>query len=587
MLTALLFGFLAQAPAKIDFVRDVQPIFRERCVSCHGPDLRMGGLRLDRRADALRGGTQTDIGPGNADGSRLYHRVAGTAFGPQMPPTGRLTDAQIDIVHEWIDQGAEWPDEASGEPRTVLVDPKTRQLMNAALYGNARLLQRHLSTGADPNAASAFGVTPLMLAVPDVAKMQLLLDAGADVNARSDEGRSALTIAAGTVGAAPAVRLLLEYGADVTLVRASDASPMREAMRINDREIQQALSDYGALTPIIRPGPALDAKSTAPLYDPGRLAVPTPRGVAEANAATIRSAIERSLPLLQDTGIAFIKQTGCVSCHHNSVVSMAVATARAKGYKVNEALVETERSMLATYLESWRERALQNIPIAGGADTMSYLLIGLSADNHPRDEATDAQAIWIKRHQLTDGHWPVASNRPPIEWDDIAVTALSMRALQLYAPPQMANDLGQAVQRARTWLAQASAQSTNERMFRLLGLAWAKASSDEITSASRELVERQREDGGWAQLEKSGSDAYATGIALYALHESGMAAADPVYRKGVAFLLRTQMEDGSWFVSSRATPIQAYFESGFPYGLNQWISAAATAWATAALALSQ
>ncbi|HZR25085.1 MAG TPA: c-type cytochrome domain-containing protein, partial [Vicinamibacterales bacterium] len=416
MLIALLVALAAQAPAKIDFVRDVQPILRERCVSCHGPDLRMGGLRLDRRADALRGGTQTDIGPGNADGSRLYHRVAGTAFGQQMPPTGALTDDQIDIIREWIDQGAEWPDDASGEPRTAVVDQKTRQLLTAALYGTAPSLQRLLATGASPNAATAFGVTPLMLAVPDIAKMQMLLDAGADVNARSDEGRSALAIAAGTVGAAPAVRLLLEYGADVTLARASDASPMREAMRVNDRDIQQALADYGALSPIIRPATALDAKSTAPLYDPGRLAVPTPRGVTEVTAATVRAAIERSLPLLQDTGIAFITQTGCVSCHHNSVVSLAVSTARAKGYTVNDTLAERERALLATYLESWRERALQNIPIAGGADTMSYLLIGLSADGHPGDEATDAQAIWIKRHQMPDGHWPVASNRPPIEW---------------------------------------------------------------------------------------------------------------------------------------------------------------------------
>ena len=65
----------AQTPAgKIDFGRDVQPILQQHCVSCHGPELQMNGLRLDRRADALRGGTQSDIGPGNADGSRLSHR---------------------------------------------------------------------------------------------------------------------------------------------------------------------------------------------------------------------------------------------------------------------------------------------------------------------------------------------------------------------------------------------------------------------------------------------------------------------------------------------------------------------------------
>ena len=46
----------AQVPARIDFQRDVQPIFREHCIGCHGPDQQLSGLRLDRRADAMRGG---------------------------------------------------------------------------------------------------------------------------------------------------------------------------------------------------------------------------------------------------------------------------------------------------------------------------------------------------------------------------------------------------------------------------------------------------------------------------------------------------------------------------------------------------
>ena len=65
-----------------------------------------------------------------------------------------------------------------------------------------------------------------------------------------------------------------------------------------------------------------------------------------------------------------------------------------------------------------------------------------------------------------------------------------------------------------------------------------------------------------------------------------LASNDRAYRKGLEFLLRTQIDDGSWIVETRAVPIQAYFESGFPYGVNQWISAAATGWATTALALA-
>src|SRR5439155_23056789 len=130
------------------------------------------------------------------------------------------------------------------------------------------------------------------------------------------------------------------------------------------------------------------------------------------------------------------------------------------------------------------------------------------------------------------------------------------------------------------------ATTTEERAFRLLGLSWASAPDTLMRRAAGDLLESQRDDGGWAQEAAMGSDAYATGEALVALRESGaVAAGDRAFRKGIEYLLRTQIEDGSWQVESRAVPIQAYFESGFPYGVNQWISAAATSWATTALAL--
>jgi hypothetical protein len=602
-----------QAPSTIDFQRDVQPIFRDHCISCHGPEMQMAGFRLDRRADAMRGGTQTNIGPRNADGSRLYHRVAGTSFGTRMPPGAPLSDRQIEIVRQWIDEGARWPDEASGE-KTGGDDPATVRLMTAALHGDTPLVKRLLDGGANPNAANKAGATALMWAVPDVATMQLLLDAGADVNARSDENRSALVVASGIIGAAPAVTLLLEYGADQWVSHAGSMSPLREAARADDAETFRVLLDYGATMkdagaptagfvrtschkcaaqvnagdPLPRRPPVSEAAATAPRYDPGRSAFPTPIGPTPATPAAIRAAVERSLPLLQDVGVSFIEQTGCVSCHHNSLVSMAVNAARANGYAVNEATAKKQTTTIGVYLESWRERTIQNIPIAGQHDTISYLLLGLAADNYAPDAATEAQAIWLKRRQAADGHWPIMTIRPPIESNDIEVTVVSMRALQKFAPHWKRDEYAKAIDRARAWLINAEAEQTEERALRLLGLSWANAPKTVIADAARQLLATQRADGGWAQLETMGSDAYATGEALVALHESGTAGTNNrAYRKGVEYLLRTQIDDGSWQVESRAVPIQAYFESGFPYGVNQWISAAATAWATTALALAQ
>jgi hypothetical protein len=82
------------------------------------------------------------------------------------------------------------------------------------------------------------------------------------------------------------------------------------------------------------------------------------------------------------------------------------------------------------------------------------------------------------------------------------------------------------------------------------------------------------------------SDAYATGRALVALHTAGLPISDAAYERGTKFLLSTQMPDGSWYVRTRALGLQPYFDNGFPHGVDQFISAAGTSWATMALALA-
>jgi squalene cyclase len=141
------------------------------------------------------------------------------------------------------------------------------------------------------------------------------------------------------------------------------------------------------------------------------------------------------------------------------------------------------------------------------------------------------------------------------------------------------------VQRAAAWLARARPDSVEDHAFRLLGLTWTRASRSAIAKAATALMALQRADGGWSQLPTLASDAYATGQALTALVESGATkTTDRVYQNGVRFLLGTQLDDGSWYVRSRAVPIQPYFDSQFPHGTDQFISAAATNWATMALA---
>jgi ankyrin repeat protein len=722
--------FSAQMPDKVDFARDVQPIFRQNCYGCHGPRQQNNNFRLDRRRDAMRGGTIPVIGPGNSEASHLYLRLVGrdTLPGQTMPPTGSLTPQQLATIKTWIDQGAEWPDAASGDAPSTPPDPKATRLMNAlrtndvqtfrsmaaesnigslkgpggstplmfaVLYGDSAAVKRLLEGGADPNVKNEAGATALMWAVNDLGKTRLLVDKGADVNAHSEDHRTPLLIASGLPGAAPVVKLLLEHGADVNAKAPSlggDTTPLVQAAAIGDEAQFRLLIEHGAdvnaagppalglamraqcmacvelllktmnpalLTPtMVMGGPPLgpalatpfllergadinardplgrtllmmaaasdampvdvvklllakgvDVNATCPTGETAlslaklrgntpivdlllkagakdMAAAPTPMA-KPAPAPSIRAALERTLPLLQRNDETFLKKAGCVSCHNNTLTAVTVAEARKKGLPVDARIAQHQLTTIGNYIDAWRERALQGNGIPGDSDTVSYILLGLAAENFPADPATDAMATFLLQKQFADGGWRIFAHRPPIESSDIEVTALSMRAIQLYAPKAGRAAYDRSVERAVAWLVKAAPMSTEDHALRLLGLSWAGADKDLVRKSATALAAAQRPDGGWSQLPSLTSDAYATGEALVALAESGaMATSDAAYKRGVQFLLGTQFADGSWFVKSRAIPLQPHFESGFPFGRDQFISAAGTNWAARALALA-
>lgn len=96
-----------------DFVSDIRPILTKHCISCHGPQKQEGGLRLDQRAAAMRGGENYHpvIVPKSSGTSPLYDFVSREDADLKMPPQGeRLSASEVQSLKEWIDAGAEWPD---------------------------------------------------------------------------------------------------------------------------------------------------------------------------------------------------------------------------------------------------------------------------------------------------------------------------------------------------------------------------------------------------------------------------------------------------------------------------------------------
>jgi len=101
----------------VDFAKEVYPLLAQRCFQCHGNKKHEGGLRLDLRSAALRGGDSGKIIlPGKSTESDLLKRVRSSDADEQMPPKGkRLTGEEISRLQRWIDQGANWPDALAGK----------------------------------------------------------------------------------------------------------------------------------------------------------------------------------------------------------------------------------------------------------------------------------------------------------------------------------------------------------------------------------------------------------------------------------------------------------------------------------------
>jgi hypothetical protein len=293
-----------------------------------------------------------------------------------------------------------------------------------------------------------------------------------------------------------------------------------------------------------------------------------------AGARTPAKAIEIALPLLEKQSHNFIRIGGCNSCHAQDLVSAAAAIARDKGIPAPREIPQLPQSMMPS---PERIMDLNVVAVAG----VAWELFDFGMNKIPKTPFTDAVVRHLKVMQTPAGNWSTnESRRPPMASGDFQAAALSIYSLQKYGLDSDKADTDAVIAKAVRWLESAKPETTQDRAFHLLGLAWGQASQSSIKSAARALIATQRADGSWSQLPLMMSDSYATGQALYALSEAGkMAASHTVYRKGVDYLLRTQAADGSWHVETRAIWLQPYFESGFPYGRDQFISAAGTAWA--------
>ena len=573
----------------------------------------------------------------DAGGSTALHHAAG--YGP-------LANVEL-IINKGADVNAKnrrgstplhWAIHDEAKVRLLLskgagVNAKQAQgrtpLFLAAILGNGIPTVRLLfARGVDPNLASANGQTPLMMAAArgNVEGIRLLIEKGANVNARDGAGETALMFA-GTSGNSAAVRLLIENGADVkvrskrneTALGFAATSGVQESVElllakgaeVNVRNIRGysplmfAASSDAMPAEIIRllldkgadrsftgdydePASVLAAKrghtEAARLLDAESLS-PADKATTKVVAVNGRDRlipdfVRNSLSLLAKQSDIFIRTAGCNSCHSQSLPSAALGLARDYGLTSTKTFPQLPETMTPPV-----EQLMDFVIVA---PAIAWELFDAGMNHEPRTQRTDAIVRYLMALQTAEGGWNIPeSRRPPMNSGKIQTAALAIYAIKNYAPEAEKLSCEKAIARAVGWLQEAAPVTNQDHAFRLLGLAWGGAPASAIREEAKSLATLQRADGGWSQLPALNSDAYATGEALFALGSAGgMNVGDTVFRKGVDYLLSTRASDGSWHVKTRSIWLQPYLETGFPYGRDQFISTAGTAWATLALTLT-
>lgn len=442
-------------------------------------------------------------------------------------------------------------------------------LLIAANRNDVSLARAVFEKGTPVDARAIDGATALLVAAASghVDMLRVLIERGANVNLADDYGDTAL-MAAVRAGSIESVKRLLAAGADVNASDKGGRTAFTWAVRSRRPDVMAAL----------RARAARGEETELPR-------VPL----------TPRAAVERSLPLIQLGTETWNELQSCGACHHHPLMFRATAIAQGRGFKVDARLLGTQIARqqrgtsrrapaMTQALESAEGVLRWSLRTGGDPSFGNAWFLSSFADAGLRWPLMETEALMLARMQLRDGRWRHAPARVPIMSSDFTTTATAIRSLQTYGSTNDADELTARIVRATNWLQTNTPMTSDDKVFRLFGLRWANADAALVVDAARLLRNEQNPDGGWSQLRGLNSDAYATGQILVALHEAGGVRTDePLYQRGVKYLLETQEPDGSWLVHKRAVPINTYFESGFPHGKFQFISYAGTCWATMAL----
>ena len=327
----------------------------------------------------------------------------------------------------------------------------------------------------------------------------------------------------------------------------------------------------------------------------------SPQFAQAESTPEVQAAMSRGLALVTRAASNWQSNKTCFSCHHQTLPMLAAIEASDAGVAFDQEWLASQAESTHRYFEERIDRMKVGKHVDGGSTTVVYGLWALRLAKRPPDETTTAMVTYLLKIQgtvrLAEGQQPTALKRPedarwttscrrlPMQGSDVADTVLAILGMRHYATDEQQPAVATASAAALKWLKQTPLKSQEDRIWRLWGLHHLENDEEAKQVVRKAIFSAQRDDGGWPQTDDRDSDAFSTGQTLYVLCKTGTPAETPAIVRARDYLLRTQLTDGSWLVKSHVKfKAQRHFENGDPHGEHQFISTAATAWATAGLA---
>ena len=484
------------------------------------------------------------------------------------------------------------------DPKVGRTD-KLTPLMNAAYSGSLQSMKLMLRHGVDIEAKSKDGQTALSFAVRgnQVQALKLLLAHGARVESRDKLGRTPLHYAS-LFSRPNLIRLLVSHGANIEARDLAGSTPLILANRyVGDASTVQALITAGAKRSS-KDHLSLTAAAWASrrgFVDCARLLNGRADVSVVANSGKVHSALAPALSVIQRSMSVFQQRSNCVSCHHQGLGVTVLASALQHKLPVNGGLLQSYMGQMAEdgkaqgsviHAAVVNPKYADAVPILHTGDFSfggSYIFGAMRTMGVPANPGFAEGTLFIARLQNPVGYWDMGP-RGVMQHSTAMNTAMVLDVLNSYYPGEKKEELEASKAKAKRWAMAMKPGCAEDLAGRLLILKATDASATEIGDAVSLLHHAQKKDGGWGLADRQVSDAYTTGVAIYALRNgAGESSGSEVLRKATAFLLRTQDPDGSWFEAKSTAAFNNYFDTTFPHGFDQYSSFAGTCWAALGL----